>query len=175
MKRHQIGTLIFELLFLAMPLAFIGGALNPAYKGGHLPLIVASITAGLLLVAMLRRLTTSPSGQQQEAGWGQSASEESTSEETVAPWFGFLVAIAYLGLFFGLVFVVGAYVAIPVFLLIFLRLHGKLSLTMNGLVVLVVGVGLPLIFRFIFNLELWLGAVPVAIRGWIGGGFVPPI
>ncbi len=180
LRRLLRGPILFELLFLLMALGFLLAATNPRFRNESLPLIIASLSAAFIMLAIVWRLAGRLAAtEEREAAWREQLSEgagqQGAQQEEPAPWFGFLLAVVYLGSFFGLVFGFGMYIGVPAFLLGFLVLHGKLPWQATALIFVLVGLGLPLIFRLAFNLTLWVGAIPELVGGWVGGGYVPPL
>ena len=151
-------------------LGLSAAATNPRFRNESLPLIVASLSAAFIILAIVWRLAGRLAAtEEREAAWREQLSEgagqQGAQPEEPTPWFAFLLAVVYLGSFFGLVFGFGMYIGVPAFLLGFLVLHGKLPWQATALIFVVVGLGLPLIFRLAFNLRLWVGAIPELVGG----------
>ena len=90
-------------------------------------------------------------------------------------WWRVGIVYGWLVLYFGMTFVLGFYVAIPIFMALFLRLESRLIPIYAVGVTVAAGLPLYIIFRVVLDIPLWPGILPRILPGVIGGGTVPQL
>ena len=85
------------------------------------------------------------------------------------------IVYGWLVLYFGMTFVLGFYVAIPIFMALFLRLESRLIPIYAVGVTVAAGLPLYIIFRVVLDIPLGPGILPRILPGVIGGGTVPQL
>ncbi|MBT7756311.1 MAG: hypothetical protein HN732_03225 [Rhodospirillaceae bacterium] len=103
-----------------------------------------------------------------DEGGTQSAGESAT------PWPAVIKSMAYAVGFLLLSFVVGLFVAPPVFVATYLIFEAK----MRPWVAILVGIVITALLdtgMILVHVDVWPGAIPEIVEGYLGGAIVPPI
>lgn len=85
------------------------------------------------------------------------------------------IVYGWLLFYFAMTFVLGFYVAIPIFMVLFLTIESRLILLHSVGVTVAAGLPLYIIFRLVLDIPLWAGILPRILPGIIGGGTVPQL
>ena len=85
------------------------------------------------------------------------------------------IVYGWLVLYFAMTFVFGFYIAIPVFMVLFLTIESRLIPVYAVGVTVAAGLPLYIIFRLVLDIPLWAGILPRILPGIIGGGTVPQL
>ena len=83
------------------------------------------------------------------------------------------IVYGWLLLYFAMTLVFGFYIAIPVFMVLFLTIESRLIPVFAVGVMVAAGLPLYIIFRLVLDIPPWPGILPRIIPGVIGGGIVP--
>ncbi len=109
--------------------------------------------------------------------WGGSGEERRPPPEErqgPPPWRGILKSMSYAVGFLALAFAFGFYLIPPIFLAFYLVVEAEarpfpaIAWGVGATTVLTTGMRLA-------NVEVWAGAIPEFIPGYLGGSFIPPI
>jgi hypothetical protein len=166
------GAVWFALAQLAVLLALWLTAMQPGFRGGGfiqavLTLLVA-IQGAAVLVDCRRALWPDPVS----SPTGIFMSHE--AEMGVDPR-RFLIIASHLSIMLILVYVVGMYVGLFVFLLGYWRLTGGRTTREALALAALFGALLPFLFSRAVRVPLWTGVVPELVPGVIGGSITPPL
>ena len=179
MSKYKLNgiNLLTEFFLMAIALSIVLGAI--AYEGkqqlvawvigfptiGFLfILIVAELAPGLLKFTRAFGVSEDDAPEQNNA-----AQMESGTWRRVGIVYGWLVG------YFISIFLLGFYLATPIFLIAFLAIESKLKLSRASSVMLVALIPCFIVFRLILDIPLWPGILPKFIPGIVGGGAIPPL
>lgn len=121
MTRLNKTYLVINLLYLAVVASMVVQSLTFAGEAGIVPLVVGLPTLLMILISISRHLFLSVL----ERG-GAPAGSAGAAPVDVASWPRGAVIIGWVGVFFLLIFLIGFYLSIPLYTLVFLRAEGKL-------------------------------------------------
>lgn len=176
-NRFNLGVYAF---LLAIALSIVLGATAYAGKQQLTAFVIGVPTLVLLmflvlaettprLVRLTRAFGVSEDASPDESEGGGSGGMEAGTWRRVTIVYGWVVG------FFAVTFVVGFYVAVPVFMTLFLTVESRLRAVYSVCVTVAAGVPLYIIFRLVLDIPLWAGALPRIIPGILGGGTVPQL
>ena len=97
-----------------------------------------------------------------------------TAGESTTPWPAILKSMGYAVGFLALSFFVGLFVAPPVFVAAYLIFEAKVP----PLVAILVGIVITALLdtgMILVHVDVWPGAIPEIIEGYLGGAILPPI
>jgi hypothetical protein len=147
-------------------------AVQPQFRGGRFVTSVLAIAIALVATLLLRALTGDESLMRDDA---DDDLPLKLDEHQDVKWMtillattltaGLFLAIALLGIVFGL--------TIVVFAILWLRM--KVPLRTATPLALIWGVAVPIAFGTILEVAMWPGLIPELIPRWIGGGLLPPL
>ena len=183
-NRFNLGVYAF---LLAIALSIVLGA--TAYEGKQqLTAFVIGVPTIVLLVFLvlaeatpsLVRLTGAfgvseddkpdvAEGSEGGGGSGSAGGMEAGSWRRIGIVYGWLL------FYFALTFVLGFFLAIPIFMTLFLRYESRLSFPQALGVMVAAGIPLYVVFRPLLDIPLWAGILPRIVPGVIGGGIVPQL
>ena len=105
----------------------------------------------------------------------EAQSEDSTNNVNAGTWRRVAIVYGWLMAYYVMTFVLGYYVATPIFLVAFLTKESGLT-WMKSLGVMTVSL-LPfyVVFRLILDIPLWPGMLPRILPGILGGGSIPQL
>ena len=109
--------------------------------------------------------------------WGGGGGEESVPEnagEGVTPWPPVLKSMGYALGFLILSFFVGFFVAPPIFVAAYLIFEAKVR-PLPAVLVGVVITALLDISMLLVHVDVWPGAIPEILEGYLGGAIIPPV
>lgn len=111
-------------------------------------------------------------GEQREEKKGLKKGEKSTE---FTEWKPVLIVMVWVFLFFLFVFLFGFALVSPVFITAFLIRKAGMRFR-SALLYALIAVALIYIFmEGLINADLWCGAIPEIIPGWLGGAIIPPL
>ena len=114
MKPIDYTCVAVNLLYLAVVALVVTLSIGFEGQGGLVPVVLGAPTLALILFTLGRELLY-PSAAANEA------------DPDVAPWSGAAPVIAWLGAFCVLVLLIGFQLAIPLYMVLFLRRYGRAS------------------------------------------------
>ncbi len=168
---------------LVVALSIVLGA--TAYEGKQqlTAFVIGIPTIGLLVFLVLAEATPSLVKLTRSFGVSEDdAPEDAEGTEGGAAaameagsWRRVGIVYGWLALYFGMTYVFGFYLSIPVFMTLFLLFESRLRLPYALGVVVAAGAPLYVIFRLVLDIPLWPGILPRIIPGIIGGGIVPQL
>lgn len=97
-----------------------------------------------------------------------------TAGESTTPWPPILKSMGYAVGFLALSFLVGLFIAPPVFVATYLIFEAKL----RPWVAILVGIVITALLdtgMILVHVDVWPGAIPEVIEGYLGGAIIPPI
>lgn len=97
-----------------------------------------------------------------------------TAGESAMPWPAILKSMGYAVGFLALSFLVGLFIAPPVFVATYLIFEAKL----RPWVAILVGIVITALLdtgMILVHVDVWPGAIPEVIEGYLGGAIIPPI
>jgi len=130
-------------------------------------LIVASLTPSLL--AFLRPIGVS------EDDAPESKSQDARSNLNAGTWRRVAIVYGWLMAYYVVTFVLGYYVATPLFLVAFLTKESGLTWMKSFGVMLGSLIPFYVVFRLILDIPLWPGVLPRILPGILGGGSIPQL
>ncbi len=168
---------------LTIALSIVLGATAYAGKQQLTAFVIGIPTITLLVFLVLAEVTPrlikltgafgvseddAPQAAEDDAG-GSPGGMEAGSWRRIGIVYGWLV------LYFAMTFVFGFYIAIPVFMVLFLTIESRLIPVYAVGVMVAAGLPLYIIFRLVLDIPLWTGILPRILPGIIGGGTVPQL
>lgn len=114
MKRIDSTCVVVNLLYLAVVALVVALSLGFEGQGGLVPVVLGVPTLALILFSLGRELL-----------YPSAAADEAAPD--VAPWSNAAPVIAWLGAFCALVLLIGFQLAIPLYMVLFLRWYGGAS------------------------------------------------
>lgn len=114
MKRIDSTCVVVNLLYLAVVALVVALSLGFEGQGGLVPVVLGVPTLALILFSLGRELL-----------YPNAAADEAAPD--VAPWSKAAPVIAWLGAFCALVLLIGFQLAIPLYMVLFLRWYGRAS------------------------------------------------
>jgi hypothetical protein len=108
--------------------------------------------------------------------WGGGGDEggSQTEGEGATPWSAILKSMGYAVGFLALSFFVGLFVAPPIFVASYLIFEAKVS----KLPAIFVGIFITALLSSgmtLVHVDVWPGAIPEILEGYLGGGIIPPV
>lgn len=180
-SRVRWGAVLFQLLLLGVVLAMVANALTLRAGAGQLPLLIGVPTALCLALSVVAEF--SPGLARRFEGGvelllgqvgGRAEAEGEADQGEQLPLRRFLVGAAWLLFFFLLVLFLGFFAATAIFVASFLRLFAGYRwwkvLLYTALLVAAEWYSFDELFRF----DLWKGAAPELVPGFVGGDVLPP-
>ena len=148
------GSSYFFMVIMAFMLVAIGLSLRMEYfESKLLPLVIGGAVFVLSAIGLWREILA---GKKQEAAVTEGDTTKVTEEEAKESWRGYLLAGAWVVGFFLGIYLVGFVIAIPVFVLFYMKSHGTrwlVAITFAALTtVLIYGV-----FEFALGVDLYRG------------------
>jgi hypothetical protein len=95
--------------------------------------------------------------------------------EEFTDWKPVLIVMAWVFLFFILVFFFGFALVSPVFIICFLVQKASMRWKVSALYAVIGTVLIYLFMEGLINADLWSGAIPEIIPGYLGGAIIPPL
>lgn len=173
-SRRSAVPPVFLSILLAWLAGFLAITLEPGYRGGSFITVVLAGTVLALAVVLVSEIADRRGGGRTRAARVGPPRPLSQTEATLdggrlarAAWFSVLLV--------GAVVVLGIYVGTPLALLWIGRRHCRAGWGFAAGFALVIGTLLPFVFAQVVSIELWPGAIPAIIPGWLGGGLLPPV
>jgi hypothetical protein len=172
MSDRTAGERIFLIFLMIILLVFFIGSLSFRPGLRVMPLVFSAL--GLMLLAALAVDRFAPSAREWiglggAASRGKQRAPADQLNETPAD-----VAriISYMIAFFGLVFLMGMAVAIPLYVALFLKVEARArwhhAILAGALTTVIVVAGMKLM-----RLTLWTGIIPTIIPRYVGGAQMP--
>ena len=180
MKTRIDGAFVFALCLGAFILACVIDAAHypeplrvAIYLGGFATLaLIVLLLAGTFRPEILRWSETTLQDL-----WGSGGKDEGAAEtmsEKALPWPAVLKSMGYAVGFLLLTFVVGLFVAPPIFLATYLIVEARMKpvpAILAGLITTaVLDTGMVLV-----HVDVWPGIIPEIIEGYLGGAILPPV
>lgn len=176
-RRHDGGL---SLAFCAILTLFVAGLMVALFQYKADVRLLALVIGVPTLVFLLVQLSgDSWSYVSDLRGHGQKESADGKSAEmavsagTVPQWGAVFQILLWLGGFFVLFLLIGFLAAMPLFLFMFLFLHGEATWRNSAAVTSGLWLFCFVVFHLIFQLKLWPGVMPEVIQGYLGGGILP--
>ncbi len=178
-NRFNLGVYAF---LLTIALSIVLGA--AAYEGKQqLTAYVIGLPTIVLLVFLvlaeatpsLVKLTRSFGVSEDDKPDVSEGTESGAGQMEAGSWRRVGIVYGWLVLYFGMTFVVGFYVAIPVFMTLFLTFESRLKPLYAVGVTVAAGLPLYVVFRIVLDIPLWPGMLPRIIPSILGGGIVPQL
>ncbi len=139
------GSSYFLIVIMIIMLVIIGLSLRMEYfESKLLPLVIGSAVFVLAAIGLGREIMA---GGEREATVARG--ETTTREETREGWRGYLLAGAWVAGFFLAIYLLGFIIAIPVFILAYMKSHGTRWLAAIAFAILS-----PLVIYGVFELAL---------------------
>lgn len=137
-----------------------------------------TVTLGLILLLLIGHfrpeiLRWSETTLQDLLGGSDEGATQTTGEDSV-PWRPVLKSMGYAVGFLLLSFLLGFFIAPPVFVATYLILEAK----MRPLPAILTGIGITALLdtgMLLVHVDVWPGAIPEFMEGYIGGAIVPPL
>ncbi|MFH1488263.1 MAG: tripartite tricarboxylate transporter TctB family protein [Pseudomonadota bacterium] len=95
--------------------------------------------------------------------------------EEFTDWKPVLIVMAWVFLFFILVFFFGFALVSPVFITCFLIRKASMRWQVSALYSVIATVLIYVFMEGLINADLWSGAIPEIIPGYLGGAIIPPL
>jgi len=162
MKIHNIGRFIFTIALILFVLLLIISSFSYPKNQRMIPLIISVFTFICLISTTI--LDLSPKTQ----------SEASIKEEE-QPWAKVFIIMAWMALFFMVIFFFGFITAIFSFCLFYLVIQAKLSWSKAIIFTLIVAFSIYGFFILGLNVTLWPGLIPEIVPNILGGGELPQL
>ena len=105
----------------------------------------------------------------------EAQSENATNNMDAGTWRRVAIVYGWLMAYYVMTFVLGYYVATPIFLVAFLTRESGLTWIKSLGVMTVSLVPFYVIFRLILDIPLWPGMLPRILPGILGGGSIPQL
>ena len=178
-NRFNLGVYAF---LLTIALSIVLGAM--AYQGKQqLTAYVIGIPTITLLVFLvlaeatpsLVKLTRSFGVSEDDKPDVSEGTEGGGGQMEAGTWRRVAIVYGWLVAYFAMTFVVGFYVAIPVFMTLFLTFESRLKPLYAAGVTVAAGLPLYVVFRIVLDIPLWPGMLPRIIPSVFGGGIVPQL
>jgi hypothetical protein len=179
-KRIDGINLLVCSFLMTITLALVLGSLVYDGKQRLVALVIGFPTIGMLAFLMLASLIPPLLAYLRPLGLSEDDAPEAESEGpannlNTGTWRRVAIVYGWLIGYYVLTFVLGYYVATPVFLVAFLTRESGLTL-MRSLGVMVASlVPFYVIFRLILDIPLWPGVLPRILPGILGGGSIPQL
>jgi putative tricarboxylic transport membrane protein len=137
-----------------------------------LPFVISLFAIVLLVMLILGELNQKIDSLQQSilgsfAGRGR--------WKVIITWNQIVPVLIWLAIFFALFISIGTLPGVFVFDVYLMHSFGKYPWLSSSIVSLIITCLVFFIFEIALNLQLWPGAVPELIPGYLGGGFLPPL
>jgi len=164
------GSLIFTIGLFIFALAFTFISLTYQWQGRIVPVLVGVGTLTLGVILLIKEkfpnfLKGFDEGLFSSVVKTPGSQDKQTAEGSIGK--RFLIMCGWVAVLFGLIYLVGVYIASAVFLFLFFKVRGKTPwLKTAGLTVVISG-ALYLMFDLLLRLDLFTGV--------LFGAFVPPI
>ena len=153
------GSSYFFIVIMVIMLVIIGLSLRMEhFESKLLPLIIGTAVLILAVIGLGREILAG--GERQIT---TTEGEATTREETGEGWRGYLFAGAWVVGFFLAIFLLGFLIAIPIFILAYMKLHGT-----RWLVAIAFAILTPLLIYGIFELALAVILYRGLLLSWLG-------
>lgn len=148
------GSSYFYIAIMVVMLVIIGSSLSMKYfESRLLPLVVGSAVFALSAIGLWREIAAE-NRREATVTRGETVKKKEAGES----WRGYLVAGAWLMGFFLTIYLLGYIIAIPLFILAYMKSHGSkwLVATVFAIITSVIIYG---VFRLALNIELYRGLI----------------
>lgn len=180
LSRDQLLNVVVTGLMLFLAVSFVIGAFTYMPRMRIVPLVIGVPTVALLVFIILQELKPRLFSMDRSANEGADPEPEAPRRVTsssidAGQWQRVVTIYGWIAGFFVATFVLGHYLAIPLFLLaFFVKETGIAPLRALGIAVAVFLV-LMLVFEVLLGIPLWPGILPRIVPHYIGGGSIPPL
>jgi len=181
---YRQGSFIFTLVLTLLVLAFALGALRYIPAARQIPLVVAVPTLLLLIFLLVAELVPNLSARggggftnvlETQLQGRPGGARTGVSDTTDRPeWRASLPVMGWMASFVALTMLLGFRISVPVFLVAYLRVRGKIGLLRAVLIGLAVSAGLYVALNSA-RITIWQGAIPEIIPDILGGANPPPL
>lgn len=179
MRLHFKGSLVCSLLLTLFVVVLLVTAQNYPEDVRLVPFVIGIPTVVLFVLlltgefypTLMRWMESTLEdlwGGQAKGSGVQAVSQELTSWSSVSRVIGWAVA------FFALVFFLGFFLVPPLFVAAFLVVEAEVRTSRAIVASLVACVALYGGMTFL-RVDLWLGAIPEVVPGFLGGSIIPPL
>lgn len=153
------GSSYFYIVIMVIMLVVIGLSLGMEYfESKLLPLIIGGIVFVLAAVGLRKEILV---GDEHEATVTEG--DETRREETGVSWRGYLLAGAWVAGFFLAIYLLGFIIAIPLFILSYMKAHGT-----RWLLAIIFAILTPLLIYGLFELALRVVLYRGLLFTWLG-------
>ena len=174
-NRFNLGVYAF---LLTIALSIVLGATAYAGKQQLTAFVIGIPTIALLVFLILAETTPRLVDLTRAFGVSEDASPDASEGGggmEAGTWRRVAIVYGWVVGFFAVTFVLGFYVAIPVFMTLFLAFESRLRAVYAVGITVAAGIPLYVIFRLVLDIPLWAGILPRIIPGVFGGGTVPQL
>ncbi len=143
-------AIIFPIVLLALLIVLAIYSLSYPFQTQLFPLVICIPVIALVLIQVVREISQSSGSRRQE---GNPAEQGATGSRAV--WRGHALIIAWMTGFLLMIYIVGFILAIPLFLFLYLKLHGSGWLRSLGL-----AAGMVIVIYSLFTLAMKMHFYP---------------
>lgn len=156
-------------------LVLLYSVLQPEYRGGYFLIYVLLGTCILYISDLVREFKELPDNTNKRLGdelQAQPAVQRlrqlisSDSDKSIKAFWITLLAFVPVAIF-------GVFLGSFVFLLSMFRLNSGATWQKSFAYALIIGIAIPYGFARVVSINLWTGAIPTVVPGFIGGGILP--
>jgi hypothetical protein len=173
MKTYSSGPFICPFLLALFVGIFVLASLQYRREVALVPLVIGIPTLVLLFTLMIdvfHRARKRP----REFDLDNMEDTQDTNA-TSTPWWPVVRIMAWILVFYGMVFFFGFLAIFPWFITAFLIAEGKRRWYTSLVLSLLTTLALYLGVSVLFEVDLWAGAIPEVIPGILGGSIIPPL
>ncbi|MFQ5850365.1 MAG: hypothetical protein ACE5JU_07210 [Candidatus Binatia bacterium] len=179
MRLHLKGSLVFSLLLTLFVVALLVTAQDYPEDVRLVPLVIGIPTVVLFTILLVGEFYPTLMQRMEstlEDLWGGQArgSGVKAVSQELTSWSSVIRVMSWAVAFFVLVFLLGFFLVPPVFVAAFLIREAEMRPVSAIIASIVASLGLLGGMTFL-RVDLWMGAVPELIPGFVGGSIIPPI
>ena len=176
-------TLFVEAFLITIALSLTLGALQYAGNQRITALVIGVPTITLLVLLMIAEVTpalvraTRAFGVSEDDApdVGDGDDQPNVGSMNTGTWQRVAIVYAWLVLYFIMTFVLGHYIATPIFMMLFFTRESGLSPKRAAAVTVGSAGMLYVLFEMVLDIPLWTGVLPRIVPDLIGGGHIPPL
>jgi hypothetical protein len=167
----------FHLILALFVLVFVVVALSFPREVRLLPLLIGSGTLIFLVALMIGEFYPGAIRWMEttlDDLWGGGSGDAAPGTLETIPWGGVIRIVAWILGFLAGVFLLGFFVVPPLFVALFLIVEARV-MPLRATLASVIANGILFAGMAGLKVELWTGAIPEILEGYIGGGIIPPL
>jgi hypothetical protein len=157
-----------RLFLLAFFLALLLHTLLSEWRGGIFIQFVLAGTAIVQLLDLVKALRDK-SGVREIFQDTSGISANPPGWRDIGAFFALAISMAVFVVIFGF------YVGLTLYMIVMLRVVGRVSWLFTITYGLIAGGLVPALSTWLFDFPLWPGWLPAIVPGWLGGGILPPL